>query len=287
MISNMGIAGDRNDWHIMTGILNRTIELLNGASMPVLGLGTWDLRGARCERTVKEAIQLGYRHIDTAEMYGNEAEIGEAIQSVERERLFITSKVSSANFARYDVVRACNQSLSRLGIDYLDLYLLHWPNDAIPLDQTMEGMQRLLADGKIRSIGVSNFDVRRLQEAMDASEAPICNDQVEYHPLRPRDEIPRFCRNHGIALTAYCPLARGTVMGNETLRRIGRQHGKSPAQVSLLWLLKKGAVVIPKASSTEHLVANTELDGWDLTPEDMESIDTMAVRTKLVDVNYT
>lgn len=271
----------------MKSILNQTIELHSGASMPVVGLGTWELTGAPCERAVKEGIQLGYRHIDTAEMYGNEAEIGKAIRGIERERLFITSKVRSASLDTYDVIRACNQSLDRLATDYLDLYLVHWPNDAIPLDRTMEGMQRLLADGKIKSVGVSNFDVGRLERAMDASDVPICNDQVEYHPLRPRDEIPRFCRDHGVALTAYCPLARGKVLRDETLQRIGRRHGKSPAQVSLLWLLKKGAVVIPKASSIEHLKSNAELDGWDLSSEDMESIDTLRRSEKLVDVTYT
>lgn len=271
----------------MERILDRTIELKSGASMPVLGLGTWKLTGSTCEQAVRKAIELGYRHIDTAEMYGNEAEIGKAIRKVDRERLFITSKVSSANLGSYDVVKACSQSLDRLGTDYLDLYLLHWPNDAIPLEQTMEGMQTLVADGKVKSIGVSNFDVGRMEEAMAASEVPICNNQVEYHPFRPRHEIPEFCREHGIALTAYCPLGRGKALEETTLQELGRKYGKSAAQISLAWLLNKGAIVIPKASSEDHLRANADLDGWELSEEDVEAIDGMGVEEKLVDVHYT
>ncbi len=271
----------------MKHILDRTIELNSGASIPVLGLGTWKLTGSTCERAVRQAIDLGYRHIDTAEMYGNEAEIGKAIRGVDRSGLFITSKVSSANLQTYDVIKACRQSLDRLGTDYLDLYLLHWPNDAIPLGQTMEGMQTLVARGHIKSIGVSNFDVGRLREAMAGSEAPICNNQVEYHPFRPRDEIPQFCRENGIALTAYCPLGQGTVLGDATLQEIGHKYGKSPAQVSLAWLLSKGAVVIPRASREDHLKANADLDGWELAQEDIEAIDSLGVEQKLVDVHYT
>ncbi len=271
----------------MERILEKAVKLKNGASMPVFGLGTWKLSGSTCTETVRQAIDMGYRHIDTAEMYGNEAEIGQAIRNADRSRLFITSKVSSANLGQYDVVKACSQSLDRLRTDYLDLYLLHWPNDAIPLGQTMEGMQKLVAEGKVKSVGVSNFDVDRMQEAMAASEAPICNNQVEYHPFRPRHEIPQFCREHGITVTAYCPLARGRALEDSTLQEIGRKYGKSAAQVSLAWLLSKGALVIPKASSEEHLRANADLDGWELSNEDLETIDSMGVERKLVDVHYT
>ena len=142
---------------------------------------------------------MGYRHIDTAELYGNEAQIGRAIRRVERASLFLTSKVASENLRTNDVLRACTQSLERLGTDYLDLYLIHWPNDEIPIEETMEAMESLVEQGMVRSVGVSNFDVSRLQEAIDASDVPICNDQVEYHPFRPRRELPEFCREHGIS----------------------------------------------------------------------------------------
>jgi diketogulonate reductase-like aldo/keto reductase len=271
----------------MESVLSRSYQLSSGYSMPRLGLGTWQLVGSMCERIVSEALELGYRHLDTAELYGNEAEIGRIIRGVERAALFLTSKVGSENLHRNDVIRACVGSLERLGTDYLDLYLVHWPNDDIPIEETMDGMQYLVEERLVRSIGVSNFDVGRLMEAIEASEVPICNDQVEYHPYRPRRELPEFCAEHSVALTAYSPFARGRVLRDPTLIRIGRKHGKSPAQVSLRWLLQKGAIVIPKAGSVEHLKANMDLDEWELSLADMQEIDGLGVELKVVDATYT
>jgi diketogulonate reductase-like aldo/keto reductase len=271
----------------MESIMNRSYKLPSGHEMPVLGLGTWQLAGSTCERIVRAALELGYHHFDTAELYGNESEIGAALADADRESLFLTSKVSSELLRTNDVIRACRGSLERLRTDYLDLYLIHWPNDEIPIAETMDGMLYLVEEGMVRSVGVSNFDVRRLQEAMSVSDVPVCNDQVEYHPYRHRRELPEFCRTHGITLTAYCPLAKGRVVRDPLLTRIGRPYGKSAAQVSLRWLLQKGAVVIPKASSVEHLRANMDMDGWELSPQDMQAIDENAVEAKLVDATYT
>jgi 2,5-diketo-D-gluconate reductase B len=271
----------------MADVTTESYPLPSGYSMPVLGLGTWQLVGSTCERIVRQAVELGYRHIDTAELYENEREIGRAIADADRSTLFITSKVSSANLRTDDVIASCRGSLDRLGTDYLDLYLIHWPNDDIPIEQTMEGMQYLMQEGMVRSVGVSNFDVGRMQEAMAASDVPICNNQVEYHPYRPRREIPQFCREHGITLTAYCPLAKGRVLNEPVLTRIGRRHGKSAAQVSLRWLRQKGAIVIPKASSVEHLKANMDLDGWELSADQMQEIDDIGVEARIVDNVYT
>lgn len=271
----------------MQNIVDQTYKLRSGCDMPVLGLGTWELTGEKCERTVREAIELGYRHIDTAELYGNEAEIGRAIKDADRSQLFITSKVKNSNLWSETLPQACQASLDRLGTEYLDLYLVHWPNEKIPLEQTMEGMQQLVADGKVRSVGVSNFDVKRMKEAMSVSEQPICNNQVEYHPYRARRKIPQFCKEHDIALTAYCPLARGKVLKDKILKQIGSKYGKSPAQVSLRWLLQKGAIVIPKAGSKEHLKENMDLDGWELSSEDIEAVDALSIEQKIVDTIYT
>jgi diketogulonate reductase-like aldo/keto reductase len=268
-------------------ITNQTYRLASGREMPVLGLGTWQLFGAACERIARAAIDLGYRHIDTAELYENETEIGRAIRGFDRGSLFITSKVSSEHLRANDVILACTGSLSRLATDYLDLFLLHWPNDEIPLEETMDGMQYLVEEGLVRSIGVSNFDVGRMERVMAASEAPLCNNQVEYHPYRHRRAIPEFCREHSSALTAYCPLAKGRVLKDPILARIGRRRGKSAAQVSLRWLLQKGAVIIPKASSIEHLQANRAMDGWELSEDDMRQIDAIDVEARLVDSTYT
>jgi diketogulonate reductase-like aldo/keto reductase len=255
--------------------------------MPVLGLGTWELRGKTCEKVVNMALELGYRHIDTAELYRNETEIGKAIRDFDRSQLFITSKVSSSNLRTNDLLEACKASLDRLDTDYLDLFLVHWPNDAIPLEQTMKGMQKLVADGRVRSIGVSNFDVRRMEQAMSVSQQPICNNQVEYHPFRSRRKITEFCQEHDISVTAYCPLARGKVLKDATLQKIAKKYGKTPAQISLLWLLKKCAIVIPKAGSQKHLKENMDLDGCELSGEDIEAIDSLGPSRKLVDTTYT
>lgn len=271
----------------MESILRQRYRLPSGYEMPVLGLGTWLLTGSTCERIVSMAIQLGYRHIDTAELYGNESEIGRAIRGVDRSTLFLASKVSSAHLATSDLIQACRRSLDRLGTDYLDLYLIHWPNDAVPIEYTMEGMEYLVGERAVRSVGVSNFDVERLRDAIAASEVPICNDQVEYHPYRPRREIPEFCREHGIVLTAYCPLAKGAVLHDPVLTRIAARHGKSPAQISLRWLHQKGAVIIPKAGSIQHLEANMALDGWELSAEEMREIDSIGIEAKVVDTVYT
>jgi len=271
----------------MESVLNQTYRLLSGYSMPVFGLGTWFLSGSTCERIVRMAIQLGYRLIDTAELYGNEDEIGKAMRGFDRSGLFITSKVSSAHLSTNDLIDACRRSLDHLGTGYLDLYLIHWPNDAIPIEYTMEGMEYLVQQRAVRSVGVSNFDVGRLREAIAASNVPICNDQVEYHPYRPRREIPEFCREHNIALTAYCPLAKGAVLRDPVLTRIGRRHGKSAAQISLRWLLHRGAIVIPKAGSLNHLKENIDLDGWELSVGEMQEIDNIGIEAKVVDTVYT
>jgi 2,5-diketo-D-gluconate reductase B len=268
-------------------IVNQNYQLLSGYSMPVLGLGTWRLAGATCERIVSAAVELGYRLIDTAERYGNEKEIGRAIARFDRTSLFLTSKVRSENLRAPDVIRACTQSLDRLGTSYLDLYLIHWPNDEVAIAETMDGLGELVERGLVRSVGASNFDVGRLREAMAASEIPICNDQVEYHPYRPRRQLPQFCAEHHIALSAYSPLAKGRVFGDPTLTRIGRRYGKSPGQVSLRWLLQKGAIAIPKAGSIEHLRANRDLDGWGLSEQEMQEIDNIGLEMRLVDATYT
>jgi diketogulonate reductase-like aldo/keto reductase len=271
----------------MAGILEQTYELKSGFAMPVLALGTWELRGDECVLTVQDAVELGYRHIDTAELYENEAEIGQALRDADRGQLFITSKVANSHLRREDLLKACEASLKRLGTEYIDLYLVHWPNDDVPIAETMKAMKELVEAGKVRSVGLSNFDVGRMQEAMSASDVAICNNQVEYHPYRPRREIPQFCHKRGISVTAYCPLARGEVLGDARLVKIGKKYDKSAVQVSLRWLLQKGVIIIPKASSREHLQENADMDGWELSADDMEAIDALGVEKKLVDSTYT
>lgn len=264
-----------------------TYRLKSGYDMPVLGLGTWELTGSKCEETVRKALDLGYTHIDTAELYENEAEIGQALKGTNREKLFIVSKAAGKHLAHDDVLKACERSLDKLGTDYLDLYLLHWPNDSVPLEETLDAMQQLADKGRIRSAGLSNFNVERMKQALSVSPVPICNLQIEYHPFTPREELPEFCRREGITMTAYSPLARGKVFKDDTIRQIAQHVQHSPAQVSLRWLVQKGNIVIPKSSSEQHLRDNMQIFDWELSPEDMERMDHIQHPQRLVDKRYT
>ncbi len=268
-------------------IATEMLRLQSGYDMPVLGLGTWELTGDACVETVRKAVELGYRHIDTAELYENEAQIGKALKGADREKLFITSKAASKHLAPKAIFEACEGSLQKLGTDYLDLYLAHWPNDEMPIEQTMEAMQQLVDRGRVRSVGLSNFDVSRVDAALSVSPVPICNLQIEYHPFTPREELPEFCRKHDIVITAYSPLARGRVFKDEILNEVAEKYGKSVAQTSLRWLVQKGHIVIPKSSSEVHLRDNMDIFDWSLAQEDMERIDRIHHEQRLVDTRYT
>jgi diketogulonate reductase-like aldo/keto reductase len=263
------------------------LKLKSGHGMPVLGLGTWNLTGKRCEEIVRKALELGYRHIDTAEIYGNEGEIGRAIEGFGRSSLFITSKVWLTELGRDRLLRSCAASLKRLGTDYLDLYLVHWPNDKVPLSETMGAMAELVERGMVRSVGVSNFDVSRCKAAAGASTVPVSVNQVEFHPHLYQKDLLGFCREEGIVLTAYSPLARGDVLGDTVIGEIAGRHGKTPAQVSLRWLLQHGTVAIPKSGSETHLIENMGIFGWKLGPDDMKRIDEIGVFRRQVNPVFT
>ncbi|MFB6155299.1 MAG: aldo/keto reductase [Haloferacaceae archaeon] len=248
---------------------------VQGESVPALGLGTYQLRGEQCVRAVRTALSLGYRHIDTAEYYRNEAAIGRAIaeSDVDREDLFLVTKVWRTNLAHDDVLRSAQESLRDLRTDYLDLLLVHWPSRTVPIEETMEAMNHLRRDGSVRHVGVSNFSVEQVREARDASEAPILADQVKYHPQTGQDDLLQFCLDEDVLLTAYSPLAKGSVTSDETLRDVGQRYGKSPAQVALRWLVQQPQVAaIPKASSEDHLRENLDVFDFELTEGEMETI---------------
>jgi diketogulonate reductase-like aldo/keto reductase len=271
----------------MGTIADKTYKLKSGYEMPVLGLGTWELNGSECERIIRQAVEMGYKLIDTAEMYKNENQIGKALKGADRENLFITSKVDRAHLRKKDVLATCKKSLKDLRTDYLDLYLIHWPNDEIAIAETMGAMSQLVEEGIVRSIGLSNFNVERARAAIEASGVPICVDQVEYHSLTKRKAIPDFCREEGIILTAYCPIARGKVKDIDTIVEIGNKYGKSAAQVSLKWLIQKGHSVVPKAGTEKHLRANMDLAGWELTQDEITAIDNIDIDIRLIDSQYT
>jgi 2,5-diketo-D-gluconate reductase B len=260
-----------------------TVCLSSGWQMPVLGLGTWRLSGETCTRVVRKALELGYCHLDTAEMYGNHRDIARAIKGFDRASLFITSKVPPGSLRHRSVHRMCEKALRELGTDYLDLYLIHWPNPDVPMEETFRALAELQEQGKVRSIGVSNFSVRRLTEAVGVSEAPIVTNQIEFHPLLYQRELLEFCRSHGVVVTAYCPLARGAVLRNEVITELARKHGRTPAQIALRWLVQKGIVVIPKTSSEERLRENMAIFDWSLPAENEREIDDIGESARLID----
>ncbi|UPM42780.1 aldo/keto reductase [Halocatena salina] len=250
-----------------------------GQAVPTVGLGTWQLTGTDCYETVQSAIDLGYRHIDTAQVYGNEREIGDAIgaSDVDRDSLFLTTKLGRGSYSYDAVLRSTDESLSKLDTEYLDLLLIHWPVDRLPtgpsLTETIDAMNELHQRGKVRHIGVSNFGIDRLHRARTLSEIPILTNQVQYHPFWDQTQLLDYCQIHNVILTAYSPFGHGSVIGDRTLYEIGERYEKSSAQVALRWLLQQEMVcTIPKASSHDHLAANLDVFDFELTDEEMETI---------------
>lgn len=245
--------------------------------MPILGLGTWQMKGKECTEAVKSALELGYRHIDTAAIYKNEEEVGKAIQNanVSRDEIFLTTKVWRTELKHDDLINSANQSLEKLKTDYLDLLLIHWPNQSVPLEESLKAMRELKDEGKIKHIGVSNFTVELLKRALKIEPEIVCN-QVEMHPFLQQKEMVKFCVENDLILTAYSPLAHGKVIGDEPLKKIGEKYDKNAAQVSLRWLIQQDNVVaIPKSSSREHQKQNLQALNFHLDEEDMRKISEM------------
>lgn len=251
-----------------------TIEA-GGASIPTLGLGTWMNTGQQCTETVETALDLGYRHVDTAQVYGNEAEVGAGIEAaaVDRDELFLTTKVWRSNLRDGEVQSSVHDSLDRLGVEYVDLLLIHWPHPRRPVGETLDAMAELQDEGLVEHLGVANFTRGQLREAQAQTDRPLVTDQVLYHPLKDQSALLAYCVEHDVALTAYSPLARGGVVGDELLGSIGRRYGKSAAQVALRWLLQQdGVVAIPKATGRPHLEANLDVFDFSLTDDEMARI---------------
>jgi 2,5-diketo-D-gluconate reductase B len=259
---------------------------IKGVRVPALGLGTWQLSGRGCFEAVRQALDLGYRHIDTAQMYGNETEVGWAIRDsgIARDQIFLTTKLAPGNFAAAAVKCSTEESLRRLATDYVDLLLIHWPTGEAPLGETLGALAALRKAGKARHIGVSNFNVALLQEAVDTHGADLLCNQVEYHPYLSQRAVLATVRRHGMMLTAYSPLARGRAQRDTALSAIGCTYGKSPAQVALRWLLDQdGVAAIPKAASRTHLAANLAVFDFALTAADRAQIDALRDGYRVVD----
>jgi diketogulonate reductase-like aldo/keto reductase len=215
-----------------------TVTLSSGDELPAVGLGTWDLDGDTVDESVRVALDGDYTHVDTAEGYHNEGAIGDALAAYDRDDLFLTSKVLPKNLTYGSVVRACERSLDRLGTDYLDLYLIHWPNPAISLRETLDAMETLHDRGKIRNVGVSNFTGYQLSNALHISDVPIAVNQIEFNPLFQRTDLVEYCQSEGVAVEAAAPLARTEILGNDTVRALADEYDKTPAQIVLRWAVE-------------------------------------------------
>lgn len=249
-----------------------------GARIPLLGLGTWDLRGRACARVVEQALRLGYRHIDTAEMYDNEREVGEGLRGsgVKRAEVFVTTKIWPTHFAPREFDRATRECLARLRLSEVDLLLLHWPNARLPLEETISVLCKAKRDGLARHIGVSNFSVPQIEEAARISSEPLVCNQFECNPFLDQSALIAACRRLGMAIVAYSPIARGRVRDNEVLARIGAVHGKSATQVCLRFLVQQHLVVIPRTSKVERLSENSAIFDFALSEAEMTAISGLA-----------
>jgi 2,5-diketo-D-gluconate reductase B len=266
------------------------LTLPSGAQMPVIGLGTYQQHPdysksvVDCEIIIR-ALKAGFRHIDSAIFYETHKEIRRALQEsdIDRSEIFITTKVYRNKLGYDDMLAECEKSLGELDTDYLDLYLVHWPNKEIPMEETFRAMGRLIEEGSVRDMGVANFSPSNLRKALDTSQTQIAINQVEFHPLLYQEKLLRFCEENGVKMTAYAPIAQTRVLDEPVLQNIGRAHNRSPIQISLRWLVQKGLSAVPKASSEAHLAANLDLFDWELTDGEMQRIDAIGKNQRLFD----
>jgi 2,5-diketo-D-gluconate reductase B len=259
-------------------------RVIHGTRVPALGFGTFRMGGTECRRAVEDALAIGYRHIDTAQGYDNEEQVGAALADsrVPRDEIFLVTKLRPGNFRRKEALASTQESLRKLRTGYVDLLLLHWPNYEVPLEETLTALRELQDEGAVRRIGVSNFPSALVREA--SRHARLFANQVEYHPFLSQKTLLDLAHELDYLLTAYSPIARGAVADDETLSAIGREHGKSAVQVTLRWLVQQERVAaIPKASSEGHRRSNFDVFDFELSKEEMSRIDGLARGQRLVD----
>jgi 2,5-diketo-D-gluconate reductase B len=260
---------------------------VQGEKVPALGLGTWQSPGKTCQEAVRHALELGYRHIDTAQAYENEQYVGRGLadSGVDRDDIFLTTKVWRSNMRHDDVIASTHESLRKLGTDYVDLMLLHWPVDDVPFAESLEALVELKEQQKIRHLGVSNYTPSQVDEALETTS--IFANQVEYHPFLAQTDLLNLADEHDFMLTAYSPLARGDVVDHETLAEIGSRYGKSAAQVTLRWHIQQPHLsTIPKANSAEHREANFDIFDFELTDDEMATIHQLADGGRRIDPSF-
>lgn len=248
---------------------------LDNRKIPALGFGTWQLKGDDCLRSVIKAIDIGYRHIDTAQIYENEEQVGSAIvqSGIQREELFLTTKVWMSNLGEKLFRASVEESLRKLRTDHVDMLLIHWPVTDVPLAEQMKSLRAVQESGMARMIGLSNFTVPQMREVVEDMGIRVMNNQVEYHPFLSQKPVLDYVRAHDMFLTAYSPLARGKVREEKTLMQIAEKHGKNTGQIALRWLLQQDRVAaIPKASSEENMRGNFDIFDFVLDADEMQQI---------------
>ncbi len=264
-------------------------KTIQGIEIPEIGLGTFGLIGKSGEQVIKMALNLGYRHIDTAQDYKNEREVGNAVKQshIKRDELYITTKIDRNNLEPEKLLKTAEQSLLDLDIPYVDLLLIHWPNPNVEIDKTIEAMLTFRDQGKALNIGVSNFPMKLLKEINEDLAAPIFCNQVEYHPLLGQFDLLDYAAEQDLLVTAYSPLGQGKLINHPLLKEIGNKYGKSASQISLRWLVEQEQVVaIPKASSKEHLEANLDIYDFVLEDDDFYAIDDLDKSTRIINPDF-
>lgn len=250
--------------------------------IPKLGFGTWQIKGTQCVKAVKKALEVGYRHIDTAQIYENEAEVGTGILASEipREDIFLVTKVWKDFLEFREVLLSVSRSLENLKTDFIDLLLIHWPNPQYPLEDTFSALKELVQTKKVKHIGVSNFTPPLLKKALKIYPSIICN-QVEYHPFLNQSALIRTTKKQKMCLTAYSPLARGEIFKNATLKSIAKKHKKNPGQIALRWLInQENVIAIPKAKTLSHITSNFKIFDFQLDSEDKRRITKLTNKNK-------
>lgn len=261
----------------------KSLKLTNQVEIPILGFGTWQLSGDICITSVSTALEVGYRLLDTADSYGNHQEVAKAIRSsgIKRGELFITTKIPRTKLQPPDIRDCVERYLEELETNYIDLLLIHWPNKEIPIQATLEAMNKFKKQGQVKALGVSNFTINHLEDVLNTG-IEITNNQVELHPTFNQKKLVAFCHAHKITVTAYSPIARGADLKLEAVTMLAKKYGSTPSQIILAWIMSRGIITIPKSSNSEHIKDNFEATGIKLSAEDLSLIDSIPQDRRLI-----
>lgn len=265
----------------MINSLQGTVKLNNGIDIPAFGLGVYKMSDDECENIVREAIKLGYRIIDTASLYGNEVGTGKGIQQgikeagIKREDIFVTTKVWNENMSYEDTIESFNKSMERLGFDYLDLYLIHWPGVPYAFEEPWKALEHLYEQGRIKSIGVSNFNKEHIDHLLSFAKIKPVLNQIELHPKLTQEGLRKYCEDLGILPQAWSPLTRGRIFDDELIIELCKKYNKTPAQLILRWHLQENILVVFKTATPERLVSNADIFDFEISDEDMKRISNM------------